>query len=96
VNEQEQEIFEAELRRAKAARLPEHFAARLQAGKPDTEPAQSTPFQPVAAKPRWRMCCAPNKMAARNGCDRMAGMQAVLRWLAPAMAVVVLGLLSGG
>jgi hypothetical protein len=72
VNEQEQENFEAELRRARAARPPEHFMARLKAAKPDTEPALRTPLQAESARPGWLD---------------------VLRWLAPAMAVVVLGLL---
>jgi hypothetical protein len=72
VNEQEQEIFEAELRRATPARLPENFMARLQAAKPATDPSRRTPSQRAAARPGWRD---------------------VWRWLAPALAVVVLGLL---
>jgi hypothetical protein len=72
VNEQEQEMYEAELRRASPARPPTAFMARLRAAKPDPEPLQRTVFQPVAARPGW---------------------WDVLRWLAPAMALVVLSLL---
>jgi hypothetical protein len=53
VNEQEQERYEAELRRAHPARLPEQFLARLRAAKPDTEPVRPTAFPQAAAAPGW-------------------------------------------
>jgi hypothetical protein len=53
VNEHELERYEAELRGAAPAPLPEHFMARLQAAKPATEPARRTPIQPAVGKPRW-------------------------------------------
>jgi hypothetical protein len=72
VNEQEQELYEAELRRARPARLPEPFMARLRAAKPAAEPARPKPTQRPNARPGWWF---------------------VWRWLAPAMAVAVVGLL---
>ncbi len=74
MNDQEQERYEAELRRLPPARLPEHFTARLQAARPGAEPARRKPLQPAAARPEWR---------------------GLLRWLAPALAVAVAGLLVG-
>ena len=74
MNEQEQERYEAELRRTPPARLPEHFMARLLAAKPGAEPAWRTPLRPAPARPGW---------------------QVLWRWLAPAMAVAVAGLLVG-
>jgi hypothetical protein len=53
VNEQEQEMYEAELRRARPARPPEPFMARLRAAKPEAEPVRRASFQPVAARPGW-------------------------------------------
>jgi hypothetical protein len=53
VNEQEQEIYEAELRRARPARPPGAFLARLQAAKPDPEPAKPSMSRPVSARPGW-------------------------------------------
>jgi hypothetical protein len=54
VNEQEQEKFEAELRRITPARLPEHFLARLQAARPDAKPAPQKRAQEAAAMPGWQ------------------------------------------
>jgi hypothetical protein len=54
LNEQEQEKYEAELRRARPARLPEHLMARLQAAKPGPEPARRTPLQPTPGRFVWR------------------------------------------
>jgi len=53
VNDHELERYEAELRAASPAPLPEHFMARLQAAQPGTEPARRTPLQPAVGKPRW-------------------------------------------
>jgi hypothetical protein len=74
VNDHELERYEAELRRAAPARLPEHFMARLQAARPGAEPVRRAPLEPAAVMPGWRF---------------------VLRWLAPALAVVMAGLLVG-
>jgi hypothetical protein len=41
VNEQDEKQFEAELRKARPARLPEVFAARLAAAKPELEQART-------------------------------------------------------
>jgi len=46
VNEQEQDSYEAELRRTTPARLPEDFMARLRVAKPDAKPARRTSRQP--------------------------------------------------
>ena len=73
MNEQEQNRYEAELRRRQPAPLPEHFLARLRAAKPGTELARSARFQSEARGSAWRW---------------------LLRWLAPAMAVAVAGLLA--
>jgi hypothetical protein len=62
VNEPEQEKFEAELRRAAPARLPEHFMARLQAARPVPEPVKRTSPQPPVARPvfwGWLHSLAP-------------------------------------
>lgn len=72
MNEQDFQRYEAELRRATPARLPEHFMARLRAAKPLTEPVR---------RPRLRFS------AGEIGSWRL------WRWLAPAMAAVVAGLL---
>jgi hypothetical protein len=94
VNEQEQEKYEAELRRATPARLPEHFMARLQAAKPGTEQARRTPSQPMAGRPGWLGVLRPEQNGRKERVETgRPGWQDVLRWLAPAMAVVVLGLL---
>lgn len=74
MNENELERYEAELRRATPARLPEQFMARLQAARPGAQPARRAPLQPAAGMPGW---------------------QCLLRWLAPALAVAVAGLLVG-
>jgi hypothetical protein len=53
VNEQEQEKFEAELRRIQPAPLPKDLIARLQAAKPVTEPPQSIRPRPLADEAFW-------------------------------------------
>jgi hypothetical protein len=53
VNEQEQERYEAELRRAQPARLPENFMARLRAAKPASEPARRARFKQQGEGPGW-------------------------------------------
>jgi hypothetical protein len=50
VNEQEQERYEAELRRAAPARLPERLVARLQAAKPVPAPARPALLNPAVAR----------------------------------------------
>jgi len=53
MNEQELERYEAELRGAAPAPLPEHFMARLQKAKPGMEPTRRTLPQAAVEKPRW-------------------------------------------
>lgn len=53
MNDQEQERYEAELRRTPPARLPEHFMARLLAAKPLAVPARAAPPQPAAGRFAW-------------------------------------------
>jgi len=53
LNEQEQERYEAELRRTPPARLPIQFMARLLAAKPGPEPAQRPRLQPPPAWTQW-------------------------------------------
>jgi hypothetical protein len=72
VNEQEQDRYEAELRRTPPAPVPEQLMARLKAANPCTEAAQREDRQPVAIMPGWWRAW---------------------RWLAPALAVAVAGLL---
>jgi hypothetical protein len=55
VNEQEQEKFEAELRRTRLARVPDDFMTRLRAAKPGTVLTRRTQhFQPAVERPVWR------------------------------------------
>jgi hypothetical protein len=53
MNEQELQRYEAELRGASPALLPDHFMARLQKAKPSMEPAQPALYRPAAKKPWW-------------------------------------------
>jgi hypothetical protein len=53
MNEQEQERYEAELRRTPPVRLPDDFMARLKAAMPPTEPAPRGPLRPAAGIPGW-------------------------------------------
>jgi len=53
VNEQELQHFEAELRGAAPAPLPEQFQARLQAAKPFRGSLRLTSPQPAFAESRW-------------------------------------------
>jgi hypothetical protein len=53
LNENEQERFEAELRRTPPAPLPKDFLARLQETRPDLEPTRATRLQPAPNWLRW-------------------------------------------
>jgi hypothetical protein len=53
MNEQELQRYEAELRGASPALLPEHFMARLQKAKPSMKPAQPAPSRPADEKSWW-------------------------------------------
>ncbi|HUD45993.1 MAG TPA: hypothetical protein VMR33_04140 [Candidatus Baltobacteraceae bacterium] len=53
MNEQEQERYEAELRRTPPARLPEQFLARLKAAKPSVETMRPEHPQRVVITPGW-------------------------------------------
>jgi len=55
MNEQEQEMYEAELRRTSPARLPEHLLSRLQAAKPAIPRARLASSPPAAMRPAWWM-----------------------------------------
>jgi hypothetical protein len=72
VNEQEQERFEAELRRIQPAPAPHLLMARLGATKPCPVPATNECRQSAKVTPNWWQ---------------------VWRWVAPALAAVVAGLL---
>ena len=53
MNDQEMERYEAELRRTRPARLPNHFMARLQAAKPGAEPVRPAPRPRRDVSPGW-------------------------------------------
>jgi hypothetical protein len=53
VNEQEQERFEAELRRTSPAPLPKKFLARLRDANPGTHAEQQTSFRPATEWTHW-------------------------------------------
>jgi hypothetical protein len=74
VNEQEQEHYEAELRRIPPAQAPADFMKRLQAARPASKPARRWAFLPAASWLEWWR---------------------VLRWAAPAMAMVLVVFLVG-
>jgi hypothetical protein len=80
LNEQEQEKYEAELRRTPPARVPEQFMARLKA-------ARGADGQGIAR-------LKPDDRKIRVGTGWLAW-QNVWRWLAPAMGLAVVGLLAG-
>jgi hypothetical protein len=90
VNEQEQEKYEAELRRITPARTPEQFMARLRAAKPAIEAARNTPVAGWrGVLHRWH-----NARKERVVAERPAW-QSVVRWLAPAMGLAGVVLLAG-
>jgi hypothetical protein len=94
VNEQEQEKYEADLRRTAPARLPEHFLARLRAAKPGLETPQRTSLSPVAAGLGWLGFLRPRQNGGKNRVVATSpGWQSVLRWLAPATGLAVVALL---
>jgi hypothetical protein len=94
VNEQEQEKYEADLRRATPARLPEHFMAQLRAAKPGMETPLRTPVLPTAAGLGWLGFLRPRQKAGKNRVvPTSPRWQSVLRWLAPATGLAVVALL---
>jgi hypothetical protein len=82
VNEQDQDRYEAELRRAPPARVPEPLMARLLAAKRGPEPARTDFVQ--------------NLLRGRNIRSLAPARWPLWRWLAPALLAGVAGWLVAG
>lgn len=91
MNDNELERFEAELRNAAPARPPAHFLRRLTSEVPALV-AERRAQAALAAQPaRAEVPVAPETIRASESAVWPTWLPLVLRWLAPAAAVLVVG-----